>query len=482
MNRSIRRWAVISAGMVGALAINATYVQAFWAEDLNNSAGNRRTLLDEYAHQRGPILVRDKAVASSVETEGAFTYLRTYEQPELYAHATGFYSYVYGRSGVENAENGVLSGSDDTLFARRVVDLFAGKTTAGGSVRLTLNPAAQQAAWDGLNGRIGAAVALDPKTGAILAMVSRPSYNPNKLADHDGSVQQKAWNEYANDSRQPMLNRATAQTLPPGSVFKLVTAAAALESGDYDPETIVPGPANYRLPGTVTDLPNWFDGPCGPAGKTTIIHALEQSCNTAFAWLGVQLGQDAMQKQAEKFGFNEQTAPALPAAVSAFPEKTDKAQLALSSIGQFDVRATPLQIAMVAAGIANQGSVMQPYLVDETMAPDLKPLTKTRPKQFKQAISAKTAREITRMMVSVVNRGTGSTVAIPGIDVAGKSGTAQSDPSRPPYAWFAAFAPADDPKVAVAVVVEDSGDNGEISGSRLAAPVAREVMRAVVGR
>ncbi len=465
-----------------ALLGNITFVQAFWADDLNARSDNRRVLLDEYARQRGPILVSDSAVARSVESSGTFSYQRTYPEPELYAHATGYFSWVYGRSSTERVANDILAGTDDALFARRLIDLVAGRPPEGGSVRLTLLPEAQQAAYDGLAGRVGAAVAIDPRTGAILAMVSRPSFDPNPLASPDAEVQEAAWTALETDQAEPALNRAIARTYPPGSVFKLVTAAAALESGEYTPETSVPGPAQLSLPGSTSVLTNQSGGACGPDDETTLTDALRISCNTAFAAIGIDLGDDVLRAQAEAFGYNTQPLPAYNAATSVFPENLDPAQTAQSAIGQFDVRATALQTAMVSAAIANDGVLMTPYLIAEALAPDLAPVDVTEPSEQSQAVSRQTARDLTQMMVDVVDTGTGTNAAIPGISVAGKTGTAERGASDLPIAWFTSFAPAQSPQVAVAVVVEDAGGEGDISGGRLAAPVARDVMQAVLLR
>ena len=216
MNRAIRRWSLVMLTLFVALLGNITFVQAFWADDLNSRSDNRRVLLDEYARQRGPILVADSAVARSRESSGTFSYQRTYPEPELYAHATGYFSWVYGRSSTERVANDILAGTDDALFARRLIDLVAGRPPEGGSVRLTLLPEAQQAAYDGLAGRVGAAVAIDPRTGAILAMVSRPSFDPNPLANPDAEVQEAAWTALETDQAEPALNRAIARTYPPG--------------------------------------------------------------------------------------------------------------------------------------------------------------------------------------------------------------------------------------------------------------------------
>jgi peptidoglycan glycosyltransferase len=281
-----------------------------------------------------------------------------------------------------------------------------------------------------------------------------------------------------------MLNRGIQEVYPPGSTFKLITAAAALSTGQYTPDTLVKGGASLDLPQTSTNLVNENGNNCG-GDPITLTRALEVSCNVSFGSIGLRLGADALRAQAEKFGFDQTYLNDLPGQVpSRFPAHPDPPQIALSAIGQFDVAATPLQMAMVASGIANGGTVMRPYVVDEIRAPDLSVLDKTSPEAYRSnAVSSSVARQLTAMMVAVVDQGTATTAQIPGVKVAGKTGTAQSSPSRPPYAWFVSFAPADDPKVAVAVLVEDAGvARNAISGSGLAAPIAKKVMQAVIGR
>ena len=333
-------------------------------------------------------------------------------------------------------------------------------------------------------------VAIQPSTGKVLAMVSSPSFNPNRIASHDFSAAGQAKQRLEEASPSPLNNRAIEEVLPPGSTFKLVTAAAALESGKYDPDTEVPGGSRLDLPQTSTDLVNESRGSCG-ADEITLTRALEVSCNVSFGDVGLKLGADALRDQAEKFGWGTRTFfdvdDALTRqAISRFPDDPDKPQTALSAIGQFDVAATPMQMAMVGAGIANDGVVMKPYLVDEIKSPKLETIRRTDPDPMpdQPAMSSTNARDLREMMVSVVENGTGKTAQIPDVDVAGKTGTAQSAPDRPPYAWFVSFAPADTTAaVAVAVLVQDAGvERDQISGSGLAAPIAKAVMEAVIGK
>jgi peptidoglycan glycosyltransferase len=483
--RSVRRLAVVLGVLMFALLANLTYLQYFAAADMRAQGGNSRVLLEEYSRERGPILLGSTAIASSIPTQDQLKYLRQYSAGPMYAPATGFYSVVYGATGIERTENAVLAGSDDRFFVDRVQQLFAGRGVRGGAVRLTLNPAAQKAAYDGLAGRTGAVVAIDPRTGAILAMASSPSFDPNKLSGHDAGVIRDAYDAYSSDPAKPMLNRPLAMTLPPGSTFKLVTAAAALESGRYQASTVVPGPASLKLPNTSKELNNWSGTACGPGATTTLENALAISCNTAFASIGLDLGDDALRAQAEKFGFDTSFEVPLRAAASRFPANPDLPQTAMSAIGQFDVSATALQMAMVGAGIANNGQVMSPYLVAQTLSPELAVLQNAEPASFSQAMSPANSAALLAMMVGVVDHGTGSNARISGVSVGGKTGTAQTSPGQAPHAWFVGVAPADRPgsaEVAVAVVLQNGGGAAEVSGNKLAAPIARAVMEAIVGR
>ena len=481
MSRSLNRLAIGLLILMVALLVQLTRIQVLQAEELNAMPGNQRTLLTEYSRQRGPILVDSAPIARSVATDGSLRYLREYPAGPQFASATGFYSIVFGATGLERTENEVLSGEDPRLFVDRMQQLFAGRDVVGGSVTTTLNAQAQLAAWNGLSGKTGSVVAIEPDTGRILAQVQSPSFDPGLLSTHDSKEVNDYYAELEADEDKPLLNRPLAKTNPPGSTFKVVTAAAALESGRFTPDSVLPGPATYTLPGTDVELPNWTGQACGPGGsdEVTLAEALAISCNTAFAWLGVELGDDALRDQAEAFGFEESFETPQKAAASRFPADPDESQTAQSAIGQFDVRATTLQMAMVVAAIGNQGTTMRPGIVDEISAPDLSPLETFRPQDFADAMSPEHAAELTDMMVGVVQTGTGSSARIPGVQVAGKTGTAQTSKDRPSIAWFVAFAPAANPEVAVAVAVEDAGTN-EVSGNQLAGPIAREVMRAVL--
>ncbi|WP_139979740.1 peptidoglycan D,D-transpeptidase FtsI family protein [Nocardioides litoris] len=484
MNKPIRSVAIFCLFLFLALMLNATYLQFWSAQSLDDRPENRRVSEAAYSSARGPILVGRTPIAESEPVDDEYQYLRTYERPLLYAPVTGYFSFG-SSSGIERSQNEVLSGEDPRLFIGSLVDLLSNKAPRGGSVQLTLDPDAQQAAYDGLTGLTdgveGAVVALEPGTGKILAMVSAPTYDPNKLSTHDFAARDETFQRLEDDERQPLVNRAIQTRLFPGSTFKLVTAAAALESGQYQgADAQVPGGNTYQLPQTSGD-----SGEIDNEGRycpdpLTLRLAMEQSCNTTFAKLAVNVGAEAMLRQAEKFGFNSDYLDDLPnQARSVFPTEMNPPQTGQSGIGQYDVQATPLQMAMVAAGIANDGVVMRPYLVNEVQSADFD-AQQTDPEELSQAVSQSTADAITEAMVSTVDEGTAEPAQIQDVRVAGKTGTAQRGvPGEPPYGWFVSFAPADDPQVAVAVMIQEAPGR-EIAGGALGGPIAKAVMEAVL--
>jgi peptidoglycan glycosyltransferase len=487
MNRPIRALAVACLVLFLALLVNVNYVQFVQADSLNAKNGNKRVINEEFSRDRGPILVDGEPVAESVPSDDEYKYQRSYRDGKLYAPVTGYFSYIYGRGGVEYSQNPVLSGSDNRLFVSRVVDVLANKQPKGGSVETTIDPLAQQAASTGLE-RLGpttrgAAIALRPSTGEILAMVSQPSYDPALLASHNFDSVERSWAKLINDKNQPMINRTTQQTLPPGSTFKLVTAAAALEKLNLEPQDMVQAGRTLTFPGITYTLGNHDNGNCG-GNRVTFERAMNVSCNVAFGALAGEVGEEALADQARAFGFGTDPLSGIPSGPSRFPTgDLEPPQLAQSGIGQFEVAATPLQMAMVAAAVGNGGEVMRPYLVKTVRAPNLRVLEETQPESLGQAMSPANASRLTQMLVSTVTKGTAASARIGGVDVAGKTGTAQSTADRPPYAWFVSYAPADNPQVAVAVVVESSDTaRSEIAGGRLAGPIARAVMQAVMDR
>lgn len=489
MNVPIRRVAVVALALFLVLMVAATWIQVAQAPSLNADGRNSRSLYRELSIQRGPIVAGGQTIAESVPVDDAFMYQRVYAEPELYSAVTGYYSFRFQSTGMERAANEYLVGTSDSLWWDRFRNLVSGGTPQGSSVELTIDPVVQQAAWDALGDQRGAVVALDPKTGAVLAMVSKPAFDPNLVASHSSADASAAYQALADDSARPLDNRAIAgRTYPPGSTFKLVTAAAALEGDVVTPDQQIPAPDQLQLPQSSSVLNNFGGESCSPTGTTTLGDALRTSCNTAFAQLGIDLGAEAIDAQAEAFGFDSRMSIPLPVTSSHYPLEVDgttidAAQTALSAIGQYDVRVTPLQVAMVSAAIANGGTLMQPYMIDRVRTPDLTVAVDTDPEELGTPISRETADTLRDMMIGVVQDGTGTSAQISGVQVAGKSGTAETTADAAPHAWFTAFAPADDPQVAVAVIVENGGDAGnEATGGRVAAPVARAVMEAVMNR
>jgi len=484
VNAPLRRLSVVVALLFGSLLLSTSWIQYVGASSVSAGQGNVREVYREFGRERGPIVVSGQPVALSLEVGGDYQYLRQYPEGPLYAHSTGYFSIVYGTSAMEALANDVLAGTADSLFYSRIGQVLTGENPAGGSVELTLDPAVQQAAWDALGEQRGAVVAIEPATGRILALVSRPSYDPSSLASHDLAAVRDAWAALNADPARPLENRAIAgRTYPPGSVFKIVTAAAAIEEGGLTPESLLPGPAELQLPQTTSVLPNVDGRACGAGDVTTLANALRISCNTAFGQLGIDLGGDVLRQQAEAFGFDTPLAIPLRVEESTVPEGLNPPQSAQAAIGQFDVRVTPLQVAMVSAAVANDGVLMRPQLIRTVRGPDLQVIEDVQPEPLGQPVEPATARALTEMMVGVVEDGSGTAAQLDGVPVAGKTGTAQTGNDTDPHAWFTSFAPADDPRVAVAVVVENGGDAGsEASGGRVAAPIARAVMQAVLGR
>ncbi|MGY1770272.1 peptidoglycan D,D-transpeptidase FtsI family protein [Blastococcus sp. SYSU D00813] len=473
MNAPLRRVAISVLVLFTLLIVNVNYIQVVRSDELRADSGNRRVIIEEYGRQRGSIVVDGNEIALSVETDGDLTFLRQYPQGPLYAGVTGYYSYLYGATGIERAENDVLTGDDARLFTQRLSDIFTGRDPSGGDVVLTLDAATQEAAMAGLEGVTGAVVALDPATGAVLALASTPTYDPNLLSAHDGGAVRDYAEQLEAAEPDPRLNRAINDNYPPGSVFKVIVSAAALSTGEYTPDTVIPAPDVLTLPGTSTTLENFGGSRCSSSGEQALIDALTISCNTAFALLGIELGEDRIRETAAAFGMDgEGLDIPMPTAGSSVGDPENDAQLGVSSIGQQDVRMTPLQAAMVAAAVANDGTLMAPYLVDQLRAPDLQVIEQTDPEELSEAVTPEVADQLTEMMVSVVDDGSGRAARISGVEVAGKTGTAEN--AGPDHNWFVGFAPADDPQIAVAVFVANGGG----TGGDVSAPIARQVLQA----
>ncbi|MFY7070008.1 peptidoglycan D,D-transpeptidase FtsI family protein [Nocardiopsis changdeensis] len=483
MNTTIRRLSIFCLLMFLVLMANITWIQGIQAPTIKEDPLNRRQYAEQASAPRGPILVGGENVAYSenIAEEGdPARYQRVYEGGSMYTPIVGSFR-NYGASGIEAVENDLLNGSDDRLAVRNFRDMITGREPEGAQVQLTLLPEVQEAgfnAFESLGDMNGAAVALDPNTGAILGAISYPSYDPNTVVDINNPNDSVAnYVELENDARKPLLNRALNERYPPGSTFKVVTAAAAIENLDAGPDSTQDAPDQLQF-ASGPPLPNAM-GSCNGGQPDTLAHSIQISCNTSFANWAIEVGGEALSEQATAFGFNPDEELTVPLSVvdSYAPVETDESILGRAGIGQSNVEATPLQMAMVAAGIANRGEVMRPYVVESVRDSDLSVITQTSPETHSEAISASTAETITDMMVLVTTppEGSGLNAAIPGIEVAGKTGTAENGTDRT-HNWFIGFAPADDPQVAVAVVVEFGGG----SGNELAAPVARALMEAVV--
>jgi peptidoglycan glycosyltransferase len=483
MNRELKRVSIVVLLMFVALLTSTTVIQAFQADNLAADARNTRTLYDSYSVERGPILVAGSAIAQSVPAGDDYKFQRTYSNGPLYAPVTGFIPVNGAPTGLEHALNGELSGTSNAQFFDKLNAIITGQKPTGAAVETTIDPKAQQAAWDALGDFTGAVVVSEPKSGRILAMVSKPSYDPNTLAVHDGKAVTDAYDALLADPANPLTNRAISELNPPGSVFKLVVVTAALESGKFTPESTFPNPPTFTLPGTNSVVINSGGGPCGPGDTVTIATALRLSCNIPMAELGIQLGDQAIRDTAEKFGFNTDYTIPLKVAQSVYPSSLDDAQTGLSAFGQFEVRATPLQMSMVSAAIANGGVAMVPNLVDQILAPNLSAIKTFQPEVFQRVMSPETAATLTQMMVNNVNDGAASNATIDGVAVAGKTGTAENGAKDPYTLWFTGFAPADNPQYAITVLVENGGGLGQTGyGNLLAAPVAQKVLEAVLNK
>ncbi|WP_415951800.1 penicillin-binding transpeptidase domain-containing protein [Streptomyces sp. KLOTTS4A1] len=485
MTRQIRWAAAFCLLLTVLLVLNAARVQLVQSATYDDNPANRRADIARYGQPRGDIYVGGRPVTGSEDTGEQLRFERTYKNGPLYAPVTGYSSQVYGSTFLEDAEDSILAGTSPLLSPLPLLGDLTREPEPGGRVHTTIDPGMQKAAYEGLAGRRGAVAAVEPTSGRILALVSVPSYDPGLLSGNDVAVARN-WSRLNTAASKPMLNRAIRQTYPPGSAFKVVTAAAALDSGvirDVDAPTNSPDP--YRLPGTSTSLGNEVEG-CEDA---SLRYAFTWSCNTVFARLGVRVGLDAMVGTAQWFGFNTRglRIPS-PVATSNFDTSMDRAQLALSSIGQYDTTATPLQMAMVASAVAAGGDMKAPHLVDRTTDASGDVVERTRPRSLHRAFNPRTAALLRELMVGVVERGTGENAAIPGAAVGGKTGTAQHGFGNAglPYAWFISWAQAEGsprPAVAVAVVVEDaSAVRDDISGGGIAAPIARAVMEAGLAR
>jgi len=498
LNRSIRRVSIAVLILFVVLLVNVNYLQAVEAPSLANGQLNDRTEYNQSQVQRGEIVTQDGVtIAGTKLVNGAFKYQRTYSDGPVYAPVTGYDTIFTAAqapnyaTGVERAEDSLLSGTGDQLAFRNFIDMITDKPQKGASVQVTINSKAQQAAYLGLeqtltgktiNGKqqVGGVVALNPSTGAILAMASYPSYDPNQLAVPSTATAGDLVSKLSAENPSPLLNNATQTTFPPGSTFKIVTSSAwYAQAISRNPQQLVYSPQPLKLPNG-NDLNDDNDEPCGDgSGHTAVITAFAQSCNTPFANMGINLGGQAIGATAGKYGFNNALdIPGVTVAASNFTAESDPSFTALDAIGQHDTTETPLQEAMVAATVANGGVLMKPYLIDQVTASDLSVVEQTQPQEVGRVISPTIAGYEKQMMIAVVqdSDGTGfqyNQNALNGLEIAGKTGTAQNGVSTQPDAVFTAFAPADNPKIAVGVMIEGGG-----YGAAAAEPIAVAVIKA----
>lgn len=484
MNRPIRRVAIAVVVLLLALIGQLTYLQIVDAKKLADNPRNSRNFLRDFTRPRGEIISADgKVLARSIPSKDEYGRQRVYPLGELFAQTVGYQSVVVGSTGVEKAYNGTLSGRDlRRLRLKDVGDLLLGKERSA-NVTVSLRVDAQLVAKQALGDQRGSVVVLDPRTGALVALYSNPSFDPQPLAAHNPKQVQGTYDVLVNAPTNPMLSRAYREIYPPGSTFKIVTTEAALDTpGIATPETVFPTLRSFTPPQAGQPIRNFGGRSCGG----TLAESFVESCNTTFAQLGLQLGEQLPPRMG---GFGIYEAPPLdlsPGAVaSSGPAPgsfaNDKPGFALAGFGQGQVAATPLQMAMVAAAVANGGIVMTPHVGTEVRDDQGKTLETIKPKAWKRSMPADTAATLRDFMTQVVQRGTGTAARIPGIAVAGKTGTAQSCTGGL-CAWFVAFAPADNPQYAIAVIVERSSPSDAATGGRVAAPIAAKILRFLLGR
>lgn len=482
MRRPIRRVSTLLLVMFVGLFGSSTLIQAVQADDLHDDARNTRTLYDSFAVERGSIVVDGVQVALSTPSDDEYEWQRQYPMGALYAPITGYNTLGQGNTGIEGAMNDELTGSANSQLVDQILATLTGQDPVGASVELTISSAAQQAAADALGTREGAVVALDTETGDVLAMYSSPTFDPNAFALHNTAAVTETYNQLIADPNQPLQNRTIAGDLYyPGSVFKVLVLAAALESGRFDLDSEFPNPETITLTGSTAEVRNASRSTCGPGETVTLETALILSCNVQFAMLGEQLGEDAIAEQAAAFGYGQQLEIPLSVTPSSYPTGLEPSEVQLTSFGQFDVRVTPLQIAMTTAAIANDGTMMQPNMIDRVLAPNLDVLDDPEPTILGNPVSSATAAEIRSAMELGVSEGLASNAQIPGVTVGGKTGTAETGENNEPFnLWFTGYGELNDRSVAVAVVVVPSENIVGDTSNRIAAPIGRAVIEAVL--
>lgn len=474
MNRSIRLVSLFALLLTAVLLVNLTVVQAFSTDKYAHNPKNVRGYLEMRTTPRGQIFAGDTVLAQSTADENG-NYSRSYPTDSpAFANVTGYLSERFGASQLEASQNDILNGKDDSLLAHNWLDMLSGKPQKGANVEVTIDPALQQAAYDQLAGPgyKGAAVAIQPSTGKVLAMASSPSFN---VADLVGGNAAETWDQLQNQEGNPLINHATQETLPPGSIFKIITTAAGLNNG-FNPNSTLTGAASITLPDTVTELTNYGNQACGGADSVTLQTAFALSCNTAFVEMSEGIGADELRKYAEGFGVGEKYSLGVETSSGALGELSDGAQVAQSAIGQRDVTMSALQAAVMAATVANKGKRMEPYLINRITDAQMNELRTTQPRQAAEAIDEDTAKTLTDLMFASER----STWGYDGNGFASKTGTAEHGEGLAPHVWYVAFDPEKD--IAVGVVVKDGGNLGEgATGGQVSGPIGRAILRAYGG-
>jgi penicillin-binding protein A len=477
VNGPIRRLALGVFCSFFALLAAVTWIQVIHADALKADPRNSRPALSDRGKERGLIVTADGiVVAKSVEDpDDPRSFTREYPEGEAFAHVVGYNSFLVGSSGIELAYSRELRSKRD-LTISDLVTVILGRDLRPESVEMTLYAPLQLAAYELLDGQKGAVVAMDPKTGAILAAVSSPSFDPETLLGADAAAQ---WEALLEDPNRPLNDRATKEIYPPGSTFKTIVTATALDTGQADPTTIFPDPVEFDLPGSTATISNYSGGVCNDGQSITLLRAFVVSCNTVFADLSIQLGAEDIGITAEAMGFNQDLDFPWPVPQAVYPVselEDDPAALAQSGIGERDVRAAPLHMAMVASAVANQGITPAPYLVSRLFDADGNTVQTLTSSPLGRSMDPPTAATLADMMEQVVTSGTGRAAAVPGVRVAGKTGTSTGTNGNP-NAWFIGFAPVEDPTIALAVFVENGGNEGEsATGGSVAAPIASRLI------
>ncbi len=482
MNIALRRAAYAIFGAFILLVAAVTYIQVVKGPQYRDDARNARVAASRTGRERGPIVTSDQVLlaVSTPSPDDPKLYERTYPQGDLYAHTVGYTSVLFGTRGLESVWSNELVSDRDATISGVLNGLLGGDTRPRG-ITVTIDHGLQKVAAAALGDQKGAIVVIDPTTGAILAMVSYPSFDPNTLISSDAG---EAGNTLEADPDEPLRNRVIDETYPPGSVFKVITAASGLDFGVVSPSTVFDDPVELVLPGSESTIANFNGKVCNDGNSVTLKIGFIRSCNTVFGQLGMDIGGDDLGTTATKFGFNREVPFDLPVLTSFFPGQgsieNNPPATAQSAIGQRDVQTTPLLMALSAAAVANGGTIMKPYLVTDVFTSDGTIEQVTAPQRWKRAMSPATAAVLADMMEQVVISGTATNAAVPGVRIAGKTGTAEVS-ERPPHAWFIGFGPVEagpeDASIAIAVVVESGGNFGETAtGGSVAAPIAQKVL------